>query len=128
MTLEEKYRRAVQTLQAIAQCTGSQKYRGGYLHDEWTEADAFNGCTNAAIAALECIGEPTYLPDRKPRHEAEAKLNHKEPYFPPEPEKSISDLVDEMNRGPHCPCCGRSARPLLGSYVFCDKCGAHILE
>lgn len=135
MTLEQKYRRAVQTLQAIAQCTGSQKYRGGYLHDEWTEAWNFIGCSDAANAALVCLGEPTYLPDRKPRHEAEANATGKKPYFQPEskrkpkkdPERSeysgwFFDR-DENDKPCTCPNCGRTARLLLGSYVYCDKCG-----
>lgn len=67
MTTEEKYRRAVLALQAIAT-------REGYTHktpwqDEWTEAAAFSDCKETAIRCLKLLGENTSLPKRTKKEE-----------------------------------------------------------
>ena len=64
-TIEEKYRLAVQCLQAISQRTGAEKVSGQTYCDEWTEARAFADCSMAAHNTLKRIGEPTQLPNRK---------------------------------------------------------------
>lgn len=59
MTLEEKYRRTVLALQAIAQRDGRSKLYG---YNEWTEAEAFRDCKRTAEKCLKIIGEPTSIP------------------------------------------------------------------
>ena len=52
MTIEEKYHHAIIVLQAIAQRIG---------YDEWSQAEAFCDCREAAIRCLLKLGEPTKL-------------------------------------------------------------------
>lgn len=58
MTLEEKYKHAILVLQAIAQRTGKDK-RFGF--NEWTQAEAFCDCREAARRCLLKLGEKTTL-------------------------------------------------------------------
>lgn len=69
MEIEEKYRLAVQCLQAIAQRTGTNKVDGYEVWDEWTEARAFKDCSIAAENTLKRIGEPTRLPNKLKKEE-----------------------------------------------------------
>uniref|UniRef100_A0AAU8B7X6 Uncharacterized protein n=1 Tax=Dulem virus 34 TaxID=3145752 RepID=A0AAU8B7X6_9CAUD len=62
ITTEGKYRHAVLVLQAIANRKGTDK---NGCWNEWTEAAAYGDCRNAAIRALEYLGEPRKLPNMK---------------------------------------------------------------
>lgn len=57
-SLEKKYRYAILVLQAIAQRDGSSKTFG---FNEWTEAEAFHDCREAARKCLLKLGEKTHL-------------------------------------------------------------------
>lgn len=61
MSIEQKYKHAILTLQAISQRSGS--YKGGGC-DEWSEAAAFWDCKVAAKSALQCLGEQTIMPNK----------------------------------------------------------------
>ena len=61
MTLEQKYHHAIIVLQAISQRTASSKNFG---FNEWTEAEAFRDCREAARRCLLKLGEPTKLNNR----------------------------------------------------------------
>jgi len=63
LTLEDKYKHAVLTLQAISQRTGAGDKHGWF--DEWTQAGAFVDCRKAAHRCLKYIGEPTEMPNRR---------------------------------------------------------------
>lgn len=58
MTLEEKYHRAIITLQAISQYNPEKT--NGYF-DEWSQARAFHDCRKASYICLRKLGENTYL-------------------------------------------------------------------
>lgn len=58
MTLEDKYKYAIMTLQAIAQRNGESK--DGYIN-EWTESEAFYDCRRAARITLIELGEKQCL-------------------------------------------------------------------
>lgn len=60
MTLEEKYRHAILVLQSIAQRSGRDKKFG---LNEWTEANAFHDCKEAATRCLLKLGEATIIKD-----------------------------------------------------------------
>lgn len=62
--IEKKYKHAILVLQAIAQRSGG--YRDGGV-DEWSQSDAFLDCSKAAERALEYLGEPTTMPNKKKR-------------------------------------------------------------
>lgn len=62
--IEKKYKHAILVLQAIAQRDGC--YKNGSC-DEWSEADAYLDCQKAAERALEYLGEPTTMPNKKKR-------------------------------------------------------------
>ena len=59
MTLEEKYKYAIMTLQAIAQRTGENKE--WHCINEWSQAEAFLDCKRAASITLSKLGEKTSL-------------------------------------------------------------------
>lgn len=59
MTLEDKYNKAIQTLQAIAQRDGCTKKAP--WNDEWQKAKAFVDCRRAAKICLKSLGENEYL-------------------------------------------------------------------
>lgn len=61
MSIEQKYKHAILTLQAISQRSGS--YKGGGC-DEWSEASAFWDCKKAAKSALQYLGEQTIMPNK----------------------------------------------------------------
>lgn len=58
MTLEEKYHHAIIVLQAISQRSGRDKIWG---YNEYTEAEAFRDCREAARRCLLKLGESTKL-------------------------------------------------------------------
>ena len=60
MTIEEKYKHAILVLQAISQRSGRDKKFG---FNEWTEANAFHDCREAATRCLLKLGEATTLKD-----------------------------------------------------------------
>lgn len=57
-SLEKKYKHAILVLQAIAQRDGSSKEFG---FNEWTKAEAFCDCREAARRCLLKLGEKTHL-------------------------------------------------------------------
>lgn len=72
--IEKKYRHAILVLQAIAQRTGEAKIPGSNdkYCDEWTVAEAFDDCVEAATRALKYLGEQTIMPNKA------AKIKRKE--------------------------------------------------
>ena len=57
MNIEEKYKHAILVLQAIAQHKGNNKFG----INEWTQAEAFCDCREAAYRCLLKLGEPTRM-------------------------------------------------------------------
>ena len=58
LSLEQKYKHAILVLQAISQRDGRDK--DGTLN-EWTQAQAFCDCSQAAYRCLLKLGEKTHL-------------------------------------------------------------------
>ena len=60
MTLEQKYQRAILTLQAIVQ---RKPDPDGW--DEWDEAECYRDCRCAAIRCLRSLNEPLTMPNQR---------------------------------------------------------------
>lgn len=58
LSLEQKYKYAILALKAIAQHKGGDEERG---FTEWTQAEAFCDCRQAAYRCLLKLGEETHL-------------------------------------------------------------------
>lgn len=58
LSLEQKYQHAILVLKAISQRKGDSKRYG---FNEWTQANAFRDCKEAARRCLLKLGEETHL-------------------------------------------------------------------
>lgn len=66
-SIEKKYSHAILVLQAISQRSGANDQ----WWDEWSEAEAFRDCREAARKALKYLGEPTSMPNKSSKRGVE---------------------------------------------------------